>query len=561
MKLIRKIVYTFIFQVAIPNYMKPFEINKAFILVLFLFSQFVFAQTFERCVAHKCAEHKNLFVDFTKTENFNSEAKKADGDIIIPVVVHVVHNEASGAIQGTNISVAQIQSQIVRLNEDFSGNNPELANVPTYFQDITAFGGLGIQFRLAKIDPDGNATNGITRTYTEKESFSYEEDDIKRKLTGGTNGWARDNYLNIWVCPSINNGGALGYAQFPNPNDDALTDGLVVAHNYFGDNTGEVSPENSAAYYKGRTLVHEMGHFFGLMHIWGNDNGTCVGDDGVIDTPQQADSYYGCPEEGTASCDSEDMFMNYMDYTDDECMYLFSVDQAERIYEVLNTHPTRIGLVSAGETAFAECASQAGILLSPNEFNICYEGFTEPLEILGGNENYQTIWLLTQPNGTIEGYQVGEQVSFVGYENGYYGITHINCLASNAIEVFNLIDSNTWTVVSLNSAINESGICATMQTFGYPLFTHLSAAESDDCFTNNSNLLQENFDISFKSSILHIKGITELNLIEFKLYNTSGQLLHQENTTDNFINLANFRGLVLVEITINQERKIVKIAL
>lgn len=530
------------------------------LLLISFFNVIATAQNFERCASHKYCEHKGYNLEELLIENQKHFlAKSANDLVVIPVVVHVVHNVVSGAIEDNNISFEQIKSQIDRLNEDFGGNNPELSTVPEYFQDITAFDGIGIQFKLAEIDPDGNATDGITRTYTEKTSFDYEEDDIKRAVTGGADAWPRDSYLNIWVCPSINEGNALGYAQFPNPVDDPLTDGLCVAHNYFGDDTGTVNPLESGAYYKGRTLVHEMGHFFGLTHIWGNDNGTCISDDGIIDTPKQADSYYGCPEEGTESCESLDMFMNYMDYTDDECMYLFSVDQAERIYEVLTTHPTRVGLVTSGETAFEECAVQVGTILSPNEFSICFDGATENLNVINDNENYQKIWVIAEPDGSIIAYQVGDNVNFYGFAPGYYGVTVINTLPSGAVDIFNLIDDNDWTVFELSNELNNGAYCAEIQTFGYPLFTVLSEAQSTDCYTDISNLFESNFEISTENGILYIKGITEIKLNKLDIYSINGSLLAQHIDVSSQITLPDIKGVLILAFLSNDQQYVLKV--
>src|SRR5215207_1439679 len=176
------------------------------------------------------------------------------GITVIPVVVHVVSKTSA-----QNISDAQIQSQIDVLNRDFRQTNPDAASIPS------AFGGLvadaRIEFELATADPNGNATNGITRTTTTADSF-VDDDGVKAAATGGADAWATDKYLNIWVCQLGNN--LLGYAQFPG--GPANTDGVVILHSAFG-----TTATASAPFDLGRTTTHEVGHWLNLFHIWGDD--------------------------------------------------------------------------------------------------------------------------------------------------------------------------------------------------------------------------------------------------------------------------------------------------
>jgi hypothetical protein len=239
------------------------------------------------------------------------------GIVRIPVVVHVIyHNNTE------NISDAQIQSQIDVLNQDYRRQNTDASNTPTVFQSVAA--DTRIEFGLAVRDPDCNATNGITRTSTNETSFSA-NDDMKFTANGGHDAWPRDKYLNIWVCNL--SGGLMGYAQFPGGPAD--TDGVVIDYTYFG-NTGTVS----APYDLGRTATHEIGHWFNLLHIWGDDGIACTGTDEVSDTPNQAGYNVGCPTFPHISCSNGpngDMFMNYMDYTDDACMNMFTNGQYQRM--------------------------------------------------------------------------------------------------------------------------------------------------------------------------------------------------------------------------------------
>lgn len=255
--------------------------------------------------------------------------------INIPVVVHVVYKTTT-----QNISTAQIQSQINILNQDFRKLNPDVSGVPTAFQSSVA--DCQINFCLATRDPNGAATSGITRTKTTKTSFST-NDFVKYTSRGGKDAWDRNKYLNIWVC---NLGSYLGYAQFPG--GAAATDGVVVGYKYFGNTGTAVYP-----FDKGRTATHEVGHWINLRHIWGDDGPGCTGSDLVTDTPNQADENYGCPAFPTISCSNGpngEMYMNYMDYTDDRCMFMFTNGQSSRMNASLNSTRASI-LTSNGCTA------------------------------------------------------------------------------------------------------------------------------------------------------------------------------------------------------------------
>jgi len=247
--------------------------------------------------------------------------------IVIPVVVHVVYNNTA-----QNISDVQINSQIQVLNEDFNRLNADASNTPSQFLSVA--GQMNIEFRLAKIDPNGNITTGITRTSTSKTGFSHISDDVKFNSTDGHDAWDAKRYLNIWVC-NFSNTGLMGYAQFPSdllikPN----TDGVVISYKYFGKN--DPSYPN---YNKGRTTTHEVGHWLNLRHIWG-DAYNCTATDFVDDTPNQYEDTYGCHSfPKTDDCSSSNpgiMFMNYMDYSYDHCMNIFTKGQVQRMYALFD---------------------------------------------------------------------------------------------------------------------------------------------------------------------------------------------------------------------------------
>lgn len=243
-------------------------------------------------------------------------------DLSIPVVVHVVYNKPD-----QKILKAQVDSQITVINSDFASRNGDVSNVPVPFKPLVA-PDLGVKFTLAVRDPDGNKTNGIVYSETNVTGFGS-NDNIKFKDLGGADAWPSDQYLNIWVCNL--EGGLLGYAQFPG--GPAATDGVVINYTAFG-TTGTAK----APFDLGRTLTHELGHYFGLFHIWGDDNGACNGSDEMDDTPNQADSNGQCPPFPHITCGNGpngDLFMNYMDYVDDKCMVMFTKDQSVRMRSTL----------------------------------------------------------------------------------------------------------------------------------------------------------------------------------------------------------------------------------
>lgn len=253
----------------------------------------------------------------------------------IPVVVHVVHRTTA-----ENISDAQVQSQIDVLNEDFRARNADRTNTPAPFQGLVA--DARITFRLATTDPDGNPTNGITRTSTTRTSFNSEADDVKSASTGGADPWPADQYLNIWTCGNLRNSrneALLGYAQFPG--GPAATDGVVVLHSAFG-TTGSAT----APFDRGRTTTHEIGHWLNLRHIWGDDGTGCSGDDFVADTPNAAGPNFGAPTFPNITCGNGphgDLFMNYMDYVDDAAMFMFTHGQVARMQAALDGARSTIG--------------------------------------------------------------------------------------------------------------------------------------------------------------------------------------------------------------------------
>jgi hypothetical protein len=230
-----------------------------------------------------------------------------DGTIQIPVYVNVLYRTAS-----ENVSQAQIQSQIDVLNKDFNAANSDLNKTPSIFSGV--IGDFGIQFVL----------EGVTRKYSSKRSWRL-NDDMKKASRGGINPTNPTEFLNLWVVNQLIQGGGsyLGFAQFPGGSPS--TDGVVIAHFCFGTTGAAQAPFNL-----GRTGTHEVGHWMNLRHIWGDQ--TC-GSDLVNDTPTHNTYNFGCPafpHNSTCSGNPVEMTMNYMDYTDDACMYMFTQGQKAR---------------------------------------------------------------------------------------------------------------------------------------------------------------------------------------------------------------------------------------
>lgn len=270
--------------------------------------------------------------------------------VTIPVVVHVVYNTTA-----ENISDAQIQSQITVLNQDFRRLNADVANTPSAFSSLV--GDANIEFCLATTDPNGNPTNGVLRVPTTATSFGT-NNTVKSSTSGGSNAWNASRYLNMWVCDI--SGSILGYAQFPG--GSASTDGVVIDYQYFGTIGTATAPFN-----KGRTATHEVGHWLNLRHIWGDDGTGCTGSDQVTDTPNAAGSNVGCPAFPLVTCSNGpngDMFMNYMDYTDDACMYMFSNGQVSRMQALFATGGARASLLTSngcGTPTPALCGAITGL--------------------------------------------------------------------------------------------------------------------------------------------------------------------------------------------------------
>jgi len=258
---------------------------------------------------------------------------------ILQVVVHVVWNQDE-----ENISDERISNQISRINEDFNKLNEDIDLVPDLFQDL--IGNAEIKFELAKEDPFGTPTNGINRRQTDIKTIgstlsSDQKEVIKYSTLGGIDAWDTNHYINIWVGRTVEVFGLTATLSSAGTKDD----GIIITPEAFGEFEDDSSITN-----KGRTLTHELGHYFGLIHLWGRDNGCGTDDDGIVDTPEQERPYSGCKIFPQVSCGSVDMNMNFMDFSNDTCLLFFTNNQVQLMRDVLTT--IRSGIIVSDEDIF-----------------------------------------------------------------------------------------------------------------------------------------------------------------------------------------------------------------
>ncbi len=252
-----------------------------------------------------------------------------DEIIKIPVVVHVIYRDDS-----TNITQEKIASQIQVLNEDFRKLNNDYTNTPDEF--LARVADVGIEFELATLAPDGTASNGITRTFSDVidgwsgrdllEDTPVEQRALFFSNLGGQDAWPRDHYLNIWVADMSTRHEELGLNGYSSSiGDDPRIDGVVIDPRVFG-----TLPPLDQKYSLGRTATHEIGHWLNLIHIYAS-NGTCESSDEVDDTPTAYGQYGGTPVYPQVSCGSTDISMNFMDNVNDSAMYMFTHGQKARM--------------------------------------------------------------------------------------------------------------------------------------------------------------------------------------------------------------------------------------
>ena len=301
--------------------------KKSILIFLFSTSIFAFTQN-ERCQIdeyRKYLKNHNLYrgSTYSPDNSFNSQRLVYN----IPVVIHVLYNNDE-----QNISDNRVFSQIDVLNEDYNNLNQDLNLLPEQFSDIV--GSTGFNFCLAQYDLNGQGFNGINRVYTDVVSFQGFNNDMKESNSGGVDAWDTNSYLNIWVCNL--SGNSLGFATMPG-DVDYIYDGIVIDYEYFGINLDSSSPYNL-----GRTGTHEVGHYFNLEHTF---FAGCSDWDSCDDTPPIASATFGCPSFPQESCGGvTSMTMNFMDYTDDACMNMFTSCQTTIMVNTLLNQ--RSGLLS-----------------------------------------------------------------------------------------------------------------------------------------------------------------------------------------------------------------------
>jgi Pregnancy-associated plasma protein-A/Secretion system C-terminal sorting domain len=347
--------------------------------------------------------------------------------ITIPVVVHVIHNgDALGSNE--NITDAQVISQINVLNQDYR----RMAGSPG-FNSLAVGADVEINFCLAKTNPAGALTTGIE--HLNKGQASWTESQIENTLKPTTY-WNPDKYFNIWVC---NFGGdladVLGYAQFPNlsglsglPNNSgsASTDGVVIGYKYFGSQTLYPAGNYESPYNGGRTCTHEIGHALGLLHIWGDVNNCNNSTDHCDDTPVAYDANDNCPA-NLNSCPTKpgnDMTNNYMDYTRDSCMNIFTQDQKERMLAVMENSSRRSSLVTS-----TVCQAPMGIedFMSLNGMNVYPNPAQDVLNISTESGDLPDSFVIYNSLGqTMANVKVGSTANLTvntsAYSNGIYFI-------------------------------------------------------------------------------------------------------------------------------------------
>ena len=307
-----------------------------------------------------------------------------------------------------NLSDAQVQSQIDALNRDFRRNHSDTSNTPERFRSIAA--DVQIEFHLATADPYGRATNGIVRKNTNVLNW-LSNDKIKFSAQGGDDAWDCKSYLNIWVGKMAS---GAGYSSVPGV--EAEKDGVVISSAAFG-------TINVSGYYNlGRTATHEIGHWLGLKHIWGD---TQCGDDQVGDTPSQ--SYYtqGCPSGFCSSCNNGelgDMYMNFMDYTADACMNLFTEGQKKRMLAAFDAGGPRASLLQSKGlkepwSVESPLTASTGISVYPNPV---YNEMTVQLKAEWIGKNISIINANGSVVQNVQMKSVAQKFNLSGFQQGLY---------------------------------------------------------------------------------------------------------------------------------------------
>jgi len=511
-----------------------------FISLLFVSCFFITSAQDNRCLFNQVNEYrlqndityKKLFADFKSLPNKSYlRTSSLDSVVYIPVVIHVLYNT-----EAENISYDQIKSQIDVLNEDFAAINATVLDVPSEWQNLIT--DSKIRFKLAVQDPSGQLTTGVERVKTNVTAFPILSSSIFQSSQGGTPAWDARNYLNIWICTLEDNG--LGFASFPGSSPSQ--DGVVISNRAFG-RVGLVK----SPYNLGRTCSHEVGHYFNLYHIWGDDNGFCNGKDFYPpytlfdDTPNQADSHFRCPKfPNLDSCTSAApgvMFMNFMDYTDDKCMMFFTPGQIGVMHEILNDSLKRASLKSSNALQYT---TRFNVDLGIDSIELPVKFLSERCFIPKvklhnyGTENIYGGKLVYKVNGGIE-----KKFAFNDTINPSSTLTlSLNEMSSDVgNQVFEIYviasDSNIYNNYYSSSFKVNNSTNANCSTDGLFVFPNPLTISTSVC-------LKVKVDKSQDSNL--------------RIYNSIGQLLHEEDVKINpsdaiVLDLKNYEaGLLIIQI-------------
>jgi Pregnancy-associated plasma protein-A len=343
--------------------------------------------------------------------NLQKNFRVAADIIRIPVVVHVIHNQINGQIAGSNISDEQIYSQIKVLNEDYRKKEGTLG-----FNTNPVGADVEIEFFLASIDPSGNPSSGIKRVYSAKTSFNIVNDNDRQTMSN-LSYWDSNKYLNIWVAALSS--GYIGYGEFPyaesveglDIDSNESTDGVFIDYTTFGKKIGT---NKTGIYSFGRTVTHEIGHWMGLYHTWGDER---CGTDYVSDTPVAATSNFLCRDvfSNCTGTRTRNMIENYMDYSPDSCMNIFTEGQKQRMRAALDLSKRRKRVLNYAKFQLPPSTSlqvnfENPLPISSSQFQVLlpdFQDFNFVIRDIFGREIYNQNYIdlpstiVTLPKGNI----------------------------------------------------------------------------------------------------------------------------------------------------------------